>query len=114
MGADKNRYFYFIISTGVLTIVFTIGTAIAYYIHMLLPIWVFPTAFVLFTFWLTGLVKMSIELWGPLGSINDNCTRFVFIDGEWGGASLQTLARIQQEGVCNMWKTSFALEMIGT
>jgi hypothetical protein len=68
----------------------------------------------MFVLWLTGLIKASIELWGPMGSINDNCTRYVFREGPWGGRSVETLARIQQEGVCNMWKTSFALELITT
>lgn len=71
-------------------------------------------SFVMFVLWITGLVKASIELWGPLGSINDNCVRYVYNDDLWGGGNLYTLARIQQEGVCNLWQTTFALEMIAT
>lgn len=66
----------------------------------------------MFVFWLTGLVKSSIELWGPLGSVNDNCVRYVYAPGFWGGRTLDTLARLQQEGMCNLWKTAFAMEMI--
>lgn len=85
-----------------------------YYLHLLLPIIVLPVSFILFVFWLTGLTKESIELWGPLGSVNDNCVRYVYNQDFWDGKSRDTLARIQQEGMCNLWKTSFAMEMIAT
>jgi len=109
-----HRYFYFLIVTGILTMLYSFGLVLAYYGHSLLPLPVMVTAFILFVLWLTGLVKMSIELWGPMGSINDNCTRYVYTDRPWGGRNIDTLARIQQIGVCNMWKTAFALEMIAT
>jgi hypothetical protein len=79
---------------------------------LLLPLPILLATFVLFVFWLTGLVKSSIELWGPMGSVNDNCVRYVYAAGFWGGRTLDTLARIQQEGMCNLWKTAFAVEMI--
>ncbi|RPA88110.1 hypothetical protein BJ508DRAFT_409999 [Ascobolus immersus RN42] len=107
-------YFYFLIIVGLLTIFFVFGLVTLYYMHLLLPIYVGILSFILFVLWLTGLIKASIDLWGPLGSVNDNCTRYVFTDQEWGGRSVETLARIQQIGVCNMWKTSFALELIAT
>lgn len=47
-----------------------------------------------------------------MGSVNDNCVRYVYNAGFWGGKSLDTIARIQQEGMCNLWKTTFAMEMI--
>ena len=73
-------------------------------------------SFILFVLWITGLVKQSIELWGPQGSINDYCVRFVYNDAIWAppGQNRDTWARIQQEGICNMWKTTFALELIAT
>lgn len=88
--------------------------AVLYAVHLLLPIVVMIAAFIMFVLWLTGLIKASIELWGPLGSINDNCVRYVYNDDFWGGGNLYTLARIQQEVVCNLWQTTFALEMIAT
>ncbi|CCX29998.1 hypothetical protein FPQ18DRAFT_277939 [Pyronema domesticum] len=105
-------YYFFLIATGAMTVVFVLVSVILYYIHMLLPIPIIFCSFVLFVFWLTGLVKSSIELWGPMGSVNDNCVRYVYGDNTWGGATRETLARIQQEGMCNLWKTVFAMEMI--
>lgn len=114
MWVEIPWYFYFLMAISIITF-FYIGVILAlYYTHRLLPVYVFLLSFVMFVLWLTGLIKASIELWGPMGSINDNCTRYVFRPGEWGGRSVETLARIQQEGVCNMWKTSFALELITT
>lgn len=83
-----------------------------YHIHLLLPLPILLVSFILFVLWLTGLIKSSIELWGPMGSVNDNCVRYVYQAGFWGGRTLDTLARIQQEGMCNLWKTAFAVEMI--
>lgn len=97
-----------------ITIIFVCAVVALYYVHLLLPIVVMIGSFIMFVLWITGLVKESIELWGPLGSINDNCVRYVYNDDRWGGGNLYTLARIQQEGVCNLWQTTFALEMIAT
>lgn len=113
---NYNRYFYFIIITCVLTILFVIAVCFLYYIHLLLPILVMIWSFILFVLWITGLVKQSIELWGPQGSINDYCVRFVYDSSRWArpGQNRDTWARMQQEGVCNIWKTTFALELIAT
>lgn len=109
-------YFYFIIITCVLTIIFVFTVWVLYAIQCLLPILVMLFSFILFVLWITGLVKQSIELWGPQGSINDYCVRFVYNDAIWAppGQNRDTWARIQQEGVCNLWKTTFALELIAT
>ncbi|KAG0123548.1 hypothetical protein HOY82DRAFT_231549 [Tuber indicum] len=107
-------YYYFLLAISTLTILFVFSVVALYYVHLLLPIIVMISSFIMFVLWLTGLIKASIELWGPLGSINDNCVRYVYNDQFWGGRNLDTLARIQQEGVCNLWKTTFALEMIST
>jgi len=107
-------YYPFFIDITSITLAFVVSLVVLYCIHMLLPIVVIIATFLLFVLWLTGLVKSSIELWGPLGSVNDNCVRFVYEAGFWRGATLDTLARIQQEGMCNLWKTAFAMEMIAT
>lgn len=110
----RDRYYYFLIATSVLTIVFVGAVVALYYVHLLLPIITIVCAFILFVFWLTGLIKASIELWGPLGSINDNCVRNVYRSSFWGGKTIDTIARIQQEGMCNLWKTTFAMEMVAS
>ncbi|TGZ85257.1 hypothetical protein EX30DRAFT_353298 [Ascodesmis nigricans] len=111
---DVPWYYDFLIATSSITIAFILLILILYYRLLLLPILVLPIAFLLFVFWLIGLIKASIELWGPVGSINDNCQRYVYNEEFWGGKSLHTVARIQQEGMCNLWKTSFAMELIAT
>ncbi|KAL7273707.1 hypothetical protein RUND412_003414 [Rhizina undulata] len=107
-------YFPYLISISVITIFYLFGMITLFYVHLLLPAIVLPLSFVMFVLWMTGLIKSSIELWGPLGSINDNCVRYVYDNSNWGGRTIDTLARIQQEGVCNLWKASFSFEMIAT
>lgn len=111
---NDYRYYYYLLTVSTITIVFVCAVVALYYVHLLLPIVVMIGSFIMFVLWITGLVKASIELWGPLGSINDNCVRYVYNDDFWGDGSLYTLARIQQQGVCNLWQTTFALEMIAT
>lgn len=111
---NGSRYYYYLLTVSTITIIFVCAVVALYYVHLLLPIVVMIGSFIMFVLWITGLVKASIELWGPLGSINDNCVRYVYNDDFWGGGNLYTLARIQQEGVCNLWQTTFALEMIAT
>ena len=116
MLQSTSRYFYFLIVTSILTIFYVITIFILYAAHLLLPILVMIASFILFVLWITGLIKQSIELWGPQGSINDYCVRFVYNDSIWAteGRNRDTFARIQQETVCNIWKTTFSLELIAT
>lgn len=109
---NGHRYYYFLIAVSSLTLIFVLTVVALYHIHLLLPLPILLVAFVLFVLWLTGLIKSSIELWGPMGSVNDNCVRYVYQAGFWGGRTIDTLARIQQEGMCNLWKTAFAMQMI--
>jgi len=107
-------YYIFLLVISTLTILFVFAVVALYYVHLLLPIIVMICSFIMLILWLAGLIKASIELWGPSGSINDNCVRYVYNDSYWTARNLDILVRIQQEGVCNLWKTSFALEMVAT
>ena len=56
-------------------------------------------SFILFVLWLVGLIIISIELWGPVGSVNGNCQLYVHSD-ESTGASTTTLAWLEQNSIC--------------
>jgi hypothetical protein len=56
-------------------------------------------SFILFVLWLVGLIVISIELWGPVGSVNGNCNLFVRAE-ESKGASTATLAWLEQNSIC--------------
>ena len=87
------------IAVGSLSIIFL---AIMIYLmaqRALLPGIVVIGSFILFVLWLTGLIKTSIVLWGPEGSVNDNCSRYVS-GMPFSGQSVNTLAWLEQNGIC--------------
>ena len=51
------------IATCSISIAFILIVMVLYFLHLLLPIVVLPCVFILFVFWLIGLVKTSIELY---------------------------------------------------
>lgn len=94
-----NRYFPYWVATGSLGILFVIIIIGLTSNRQLIPGIVMLGSFVLFVLFLTGLIKDSIELWGPLGSVNDNCQRYV-TGQPFTGQSLNTLAWLQQNNIC--------------
>jgi hypothetical protein len=57
--------------------------------------------FILFVLWLTGLIVVSIELWGPSGSVSSNCNLAVFNQNPLG-QTLTTLAWLEQKSICKL------------
>ena len=56
-------------------------------------------SFILLVLWMVGLIVISIELWGPNGSVNSNCQ--LFVQGkEVTGPSQATLAWLEQHSIC--------------
>lgn len=60
-------------------------------------------AFILFVLWVTGLVVVAIELFGPSGSISSNCDLEVFSRNP-KGQTQEVLAYLQQKNICK-WHT---------
>ncbi|MCJ1372970.1 hypothetical protein MMC20_004196 [Loxospora ochrophaea] len=81
--------------------------------RMLLPGIVILGSFILFVLWLTGLIETSIQLFGPVGSVNGNCNIYVTSDPSTGVTD-NTLAWLEQSNICNSWKAGFAFEVVGT
>lgn len=78
----------------------------------LLPGVVMLGSFILFVLWLTGLIVVSIELWGPEGSISNDCN--VDVSGmEFKGQTVAALAWLEQSSICQSWKASWAFQLIG-
>lgn len=56
-------------------------------------------SFILFVLWMVGLIVVSIELWGPTGSVSGNCN--LYVSGRQStGASIETLAWLEQHSIC--------------
>lgn len=64
--------------------------------RQLLPGIVILGSFILFVLWLVGLIVISIELWGPAGSVNGNCNLVQSSSGQ----SIETLAWLEQHSIC--------------
>jgi hypothetical protein len=67
--------------------------------NQLLPGIVILGSFILFVLWIVGLIVISIELWGPAGSVNNNCSLYVTAQTFWG-QSINTLAWLEQNSIC--------------
>jgi len=65
----------------------------------LLPSIVMLGGFMLFILWLVGLIVISIQLWGPTGSVSSNCNLAVFNQNPTG-QTLYTLAWLEQKNIC--------------
>lgn len=66
-------------------------------------------SFILFVLWLVGLIVISIQLWGPVGSVNGNCN--LYVDGATSrGPNLETLAWLQQKSICEF---EIVIEIVG-
>lgn len=96
---DEYRYFGYYITVACLGIIFigVIFWLIAE--RRLLPAIVMIGAFMLFVLWLVGLVVVSIELFGPSGSIQGLCNIEVF-NRNPKGQTEETLAWLQQRNIC--------------
>ncbi|QPG93615.1 hypothetical protein C2857_001160 [Epichloe festucae Fl1] len=78
----------------------------------LLPAIVMMGAFILFVMWLVGLVVVSVQLWGPSGSIQSTCNLQVF-NRDPHGLNQETMAWLQQRNICQSWQLVFAMSLTG-
>ncbi|KAK5654233.1 hypothetical protein OQA88_7408 [Cercophora sp. LCS_1] len=107
-------YFPYYITVSALVVSFIIVLLWLIFQRRLLPSIVMIGGFILFVLWLVGLIVISVQLWGPTGSVSSNCNLFVFgANPQPVGQSLQTLAWLQQKSVCQSWQAVFAFGMVG-
>ncbi len=92
-------YFVYIITVASLAVLFVVAVLALIFQRRLLPSIVMIGGFVLFVLWLVGLIRLSIELWGPTGSVSANCNLAVF-NLNPKGMSTTTLAWLEQKSVC--------------
>ncbi|KAK1853652.1 hypothetical protein CCHR01_03753 [Colletotrichum chrysophilum] len=92
-------YFPYYITVASLVIIFIGLLLYLVYQRRLLPAIVMIGAFILFVLWFVGLVVVSIQLWGPDGSVSSTCNLAVF-NRNPTGQSLDTLAWLQQRSIC--------------
>ena len=69
-------------------------------------------SFILFVLWMTGLIVISIQLWGPSGSVNGNCNLYV-TGQQQTGPNVQALAYLMQKSICQSWTAAWAFMLVG-
>jgi hypothetical protein len=94
-----SRYFSYEITVSALCLFFIIVMLWLISQRQLLPGIVIIGSFILFVLWLVGLIVISIQLWGPQGSVNSNCQTFVTGQGV-KGTNTATLAWLEQNSIC--------------
>jgi len=80
---------------------------------MLIPGIILLGSFVLFVLWITTLIETALQLYGPTGNVNANCATYI-TDQPYTGISVETLAWLTQNNICNCWKAAFAFEVVST
>ncbi|TVY81969.1 hypothetical protein LSUE1_G004362, partial [Lachnellula suecica] len=112
LGVGVPWYFPYWITVSSLSIIFILIMLWLISQRQLLPGIVIMGSFILFILWIVGLIVISIQLWGPTGSVSSNCN--LFVDGnESHGASLETLAWLEQKSICQSWTAAWAFELVG-
>lgn len=95
----QHRYFPYWITSASLSLLFILIMLWLISQRQLLPGIVIMGSFILFVLWMVGLIVVSIELWGPTGSVNGNCN--LYVSGRQStGASIETLAWLEQHSIC--------------
>ena len=97
------------VTTGSLALLFLLIILILASQRYLIPGVLLIGAFILFVLWLTGLIETAIQLYGSGSNINANCADLT----KYTGVSIETLAYITQNNICNCWKAAFGLEIVG-
>lgn len=108
-----TRLFTFAIVTASLTLLFLLAILILAGRRMLIPGGIFIGAFILFVLWLTTLIETAVQLYGSAANVNGNCAQYVTGE-QFHGVSIETLAYLTQLNICNLWKASFAFEIVAT
>ncbi|KAI5859827.1 hypothetical protein GGS23DRAFT_262688 [Durotheca rogersii] len=105
-------HFPYFITVAVLMIVYI--TVLLWLIaqRRLLPSIVIIGSFICFVLWMVGLIVISIELWGPVGSVSSNCNLLVWSQSPTGN-NQATLAWLQERSICQSWQAVFAFGLIG-
>jgi hypothetical protein len=99
MLTARNRYFPYTITVSSLALLFIIMMLYLISQRQLLPGIVVMGSFILFVLWMVGLIVISIELWGPSGSVNGNCNLYV-TGASSSGPNINTLAYLEQHSIC--------------
>lgn len=110
-GFDLSRYMPFWVVTGALGVLFVLLIIGLVSNRQLIPGVVFLGSFILFVLFLTGLIRIAIELFGAQADVNNYCNQYVQRDAPRGPTVL-TLAYLQQNNICTSNKPSTSMQVV--
>ncbi|KAH8758210.1 hypothetical protein BGZ57DRAFT_932591 [Hyaloscypha finlandica] len=105
-------YFPYWITVSALALLFIFMMLYLISQRQLLPGIVVMGSFILFVLWMVGLIVISIQLWGPSGSVNGSCNLYV-TGAASQGPSEATLAYLEQKSICQSWTAAWAFQLVG-
>ncbi|CRG85965.1 hypothetical protein PISL3812_02968 [Talaromyces islandicus] len=105
--------FPFMVTVGALGVAFVATILILAAQRFLLPGIIIIGSFILFALWLTGLIETALQLYGGQANVNSNCQNYV-TNMQWTGNTVEALAWLTQNTICNCWKAAFAFELVNT
>lgn len=100
------------ITVGALLVVFIIAMLVLISQRRLLPGVVMIASFILLVLFLTGLIETAIQLFGPASNISGNCQAQIMAKPSTN-LSFNTLAWLEQNGICQSWYAVFAFWIVG-
>ncbi|KAL1642754.1 hypothetical protein SLS58_005258 [Diplodia intermedia] len=101
------------ITVGALTVVFIMVEIALVAKRRLMPGIMMVGSFILLVLFLTGIIETGIQLFGSGADVNGVCQRYV-TNNEQFGPSVNTLAWLEQNSICQQWQAMFAFWIIGT
>lgn len=101
MLTAEARLFPYMVVCSALGVCFIFLILILASRHFLLPGIIIIGSFILFVLWLTGLIETSLQLYGVVGNVNDNCKTYVLDNKSWGN-NINTLAWLTQSTICEL------------
>ena len=100
------------ITVGALTLIFVFFMLFLIIQRRLLPGILIIGSFILLVLFIAGLVETAIQLFGPKGDIDSKCQINVF-DQVSNSLTLNTLAWLEQNAICQSWLAVFSFWIIG-
>ncbi|KAF2237448.1 hypothetical protein EV356DRAFT_574233 [Viridothelium virens] len=99
------------ITVGALTIIFILILLLLIMQRRLLPGLVLLGAFILLVLYIVGAIETGIQLFGA-GNVSSACQNSV-VNNQSTGVSVNTLAWLEQNSICQSWDAVFAFWIIG-
>jgi hypothetical protein len=100
------------VAVGALAVIFIIIMLVLIAQRRLLPGVMMLFSFILLVLFVTGIIGTAMQLFGG-PNINNQCNTYVF-NSKQTGPSVNTLAWLQQQNICQCWQAAFAFWIIGT